>query len=615
MFASPATRSRLRITLCLGLLVAACATAARGEDPQSAESPVTGPTKEGPRRLDPDQYRIGRLIPDLEFTDIAGERHRLSDFTEKHTATVIALTETGCPLSKKFLPRLQRLADRYGERDTAFVFVNMSTADEPADLREYVDEREIDVPYVHDPDKRFGRTFRAETTTDVFVLDAGRTLVYRGPVDDQYGIGYIRPEPRRHYLQQALEAVLAGRPPQVAALWSPGCELALDHEDEPGETSDDLTYHGRIARLVNRHCVECHREGGIAPFSLATCDDVVGHRGMIRKVVSRGLMPPWFASHESGPWANDRTMPAADKRDLLAWLDGDRARGDKSEAPVPPRFPDGWTIGRPDRVVRLPEPIAVPAEGLIPYKYARARLRLEEDKWVKAMEIRPTQREVVHHVLVFARKPDSKKRDGVDGFLAAYVPGNSHRVYREGLARKLPAGTDLIFQMHYTPNGRAVEDRTELGLIFADEPPRHAVRVRGIANTKIRIPPHAANHRETASLRVPRRAKLLALMPHMHYRGRAFRYELLPKEGERTRLLDVPQYDFNWQLSYRFAEPVTAHRGDRIEVTAWYDNSPDNPANPNPDKTVEWGLQSVDEMLIGYVEYYFPGDRVASADD
>lgn len=228
------------------------------------------------------------------------------------------------------------------------------------------------------------------------------------------------------------------------------------------------------------------------------------------------------------------------------------------------------------------------------------------------MEIQPTNRAVVHHVLVFVRPKGLGRILNRDGFFAAYVPGNDHQIYPEGLARRLPAGAELVFQLHYTPIGTATEDQTRLAVRFADEPPTHEVRVTGVINRKIAIPPGASHHAETAGITVPDDVKLLAFMPHMHLRGKAFRYELVERDDSRKTILDVPAYDFNWQLEYRLSEPLDVARGSRIEVTGWYDNSADNPANPDPTVTVNWGDQTDDEMLIGYLEYYVPGDPVAA---
>jgi hypothetical protein len=364
----------------------------------------------------------------------------------------------------------------------------------------------------------------------------------------------------------------------------------------------------------------------VAPFSLATYDDIRAHAGMMRKQITRGAMPPWFAAPpapgETSHWKNDRSLAPADKADLLAWLAGDKPLGDPADAPLPREFPAGWMIGRPDAVLEFPRAVAIKADGVMPYQTIRVETKFTEDKWVQAYEVSPTSREVVHHVIVRVHLPGTKERaekdDGAnerDGFFAAYVPGNTHAIFPPGFAKKIPAGSTVSFQMHYTPNGRATTDRTRLGLVFATEPPRHVIHVAGLANPKLSIPPGAAHHAETATLRLPFDTTILSFVPHMHLRGQAARYEAIMADGTRRLLLDVPAYDFNWQLPYQFAEPLTLPRGTRLVYTAWYDNSPGNPANPDPTKNVRWGPQTFDEMMLGYVEYYVPGRPVlASAD-
>jgi len=349
--------------------------------------------------------------------------------------------------------------------------------------------------------------------------------------------------------------------------------------------------------------MRCHRTGGVAPFPLETYEQVSDRAGMVGLVVRKGIMPPWFA--KGGHFANDRSLDAEEKRDLAAWLKAKRPKGDPALAPEPRTWPDGWTIGEPDRVFALPRDVPVDAEGRMPYVNVRVATGLEEDRWVRAWEVRPGARDVVHHVLVFALPPGRRPPRVQDGFFAAFVPGNGSAVYPDGLAKRLPKGATLFFQLHYTPNGRATTDRTRLGVVYADAP-RHEVRTEGIANERIEIPAGAADHEERAAIRLPADARLLALMPHMHYRGKSFRYELQTPGGARRAILDVPRYDFNWQLAYRLDEPLTAPAGSRIHVTARFDNSADNPANPEPEATVHWGEQSDDEMLIGYVEYYLP---------
>ena len=257
-------------------------------------------------------------------------------------------------------------------------------------------------------------------------------------------------------------------------------------------------------------------------------------------------------------------------------------------------------------MVKIPQPIDIKATGRMPYVHTRVSTPFEEDRWVQAVEIQPTARAAVHHVLVFIQEA-GRGRNEIDeeaGFFAAYVPGNTYQQYPRGLAKKLPAGANLIFQIHYTPNGTATLDQTRLGVVFADQPPQHVIRNTGISNHRIAIPPGAENHAETASLNVPSDVRVIALMPHMHLRGKAFRYEVTFPDGRRERLLEVPRYDFNWQLEYRLTEPLEIPRGSQIGITGWFDNSERNPANPDPTATVKWGPQTEDEMLLGYVEYY-----------
>ncbi|MGB8169217.1 MAG: histidine kinase, partial [Chthoniobacteraceae bacterium] len=301
--------------------------------------------------------------------------------------------------------------------------------------------------------------------------------------------------------------------------------------------------------------------------------------------------------------------------DLLAWLDAGKPLGDPKDAPLARSFPKDWQIGAPDVVLQIPQPIAVKAEGTMPYQIATVETNFAEDRWVRAFEVQPTAREVVHHVLIFVATGDRNRDvegDGSGGFFAAYVPGNDHVTYPNGFAKPLPAGAKLRFQIHYTPNGTATRDQMKLGLIFAKEAPQHIIHVAGIGNHRLNIPPGAAHHPESAVIPIPADVKLLAFMPHMHLRGAAFRYEAILPDGTVRTLLDVPRYDFNWQLSYRYAEPPTLPRGSKVRATGWFDNSANNPANPDPTKTVKWGPQTFDEMMLGYVEYYLPDEKPAA---
>jgi thiol-disulfide isomerase/thioredoxin len=567
--------------------------------------------REEPRRLKAGDCGIGALIPDIALPDLDGKSHALSEITA-HRPTVIALISSSCPVSKRYFPTLGQLEKEYGAKGVAFLFVASNPTDAPADLR----AAGFAAPIVRDPENKLQQALGVRSTTDAFVLDAARTLQYRGAIDDQYGIGYSLDAPRQRYLTTALDAVLAGRTPDIAATDAPGCALDIS----PARTAaTNLTYHNRISRLVQANCQECHRSGGIAPFALETYEQVVAKSGMIRKMVERQLMPPWFAAPpatgQHSLWKNDRSLSERDRTDLLAWLNAGKIAGDPKDAPLPRTFPKDWQIGTPDLIVQIPNPIAIKADGTMPYQNVTVETSLTEDKWVRGFEIQPTAREVVHHVLVFLQTPGGGERthfegeeDERSGFFAAYVPGNNHVIYPDGFAKKLPAGTRMRFQIHYTPNGTATADQVKLGMIFAKEAPQHIVRVAGIPGHRLKIPPGADNHPESALLPVPQDAVVLGFTPHMHVRGKAFRYEVILPDGAIRTLLDVPRYDFNWQLTYRYAEPPTLPSGSKIRATGWFDNSVNNPANPDPTKTVRWGLQTFEEMMLGYVEYYFPSE-------
>jgi thiol-disulfide isomerase/thioredoxin len=551
------------------------------------------PVKNAPKVLRGSEVGVGRLIPDATFTDLAGKPGKLSDFRSSNL-TVIAFTSNTCPIGKKYSPSLARIEKEYGAKGVAFLFVNPTATDK-------VDASAFAGRYVHDTDGKLTATLGATATTEVFVLDAARTVLYRGAIDDQYGLGYSLDSPRNKYLTVALEEALVGKVPFTAATTAPGCSLEPDSAKAPPVA---LSYHARIERIVQANCVECHRAGGVGPFSLEKYEDVVAHKGMLKKVVEKGTMPPWLAAPgkaEHSPFANDRSLTEADKKDLLAWLGGDLKQGDVADAPLSRKYESGWLIGKPDAEFQIPKPIAVKAEGTMAYQNVKVETDFTEDRWVQALEVQPTAREVVHHVLVFAGPKGARLNE--NGFFAVYVPGNNVLSYPDGYAKKLPKGATLHFQIHYTPNGKATTDQTKLGVVFAKEAPRYEIQVAGIANTSFQIPAGADNYQVTARIPVPFDAKVLALFPHAHLRGKAAKFDIKTPDGKTETLLDVPHYDFNWQLQYRFAEPPSAPRGSVVTYTAWYDNSDKNPANPDPKKTVRWGQQTYEEMHLGYVEY------------
>jgi len=599
------------LALCAGLAIAKRINAQQqGRAPQSPDASI----RQGPAVLVAGEHGVGRYVADLTFACVDGVSGRLHE-DERSELTVVACTSTSCPLSRKYLPTLAELHREFATRGVRFILLNSVAADKPADMQTAAARFGSKIEYVFDKDSTVAAHLGATTTTDVFLLDRSHTVLYHGAIDDQYGFGYALAAPRQTYLRDALTAVLQQRPILVSATAAPGCIL----KQRPTATAGaDVTWHNQVSRLLQRHCVECHREGGVGPFRLDTYEAAVAHAPMIREVVERGIMPPWFAvephaTDGKSPWINDRSLSDSEKQLLANWIDKGTVAGDPSQSPAPRVFTDGWLIGKPDAVFEFSQPVQIKATGTMPYQNILVDTNLDHDHWVQAIEVRPGNPGVVHHVLVFiqgADESDGERDDAADergGYWGIYVPGNSTLVYPDGYAKRIPKGARLRFQMHYTPNGTATQDSTRIGLVFAKQEPKHEVRVAGIVNRGFRIPAGADNHPVVGSIKnLPTDVQVLAFLPHMHLRGKAARYELFSAGASRT-LLDIPQYDFNWQLLYRYAEPLTVRAGETLQFTAWYDNSRGNPANPDPDREVRWGPQTFDEMHLGYVEYVVPG--------
>jgi hypothetical protein len=404
----------------------------------------------------------------------------------------------------------------------------------------------------------------------------------------------------------------------AAAVLAPGADTA---------TPSSVTFHKDVLPVLQRNCQGCHRPGEAAPMSLLRYSEARPWAKAIKEAVLSKRMPPWFADLAHGKFSNDRSLSRAEISTLVAWADSGAKEGDPKDALPPRKFLEGWNIGLPDLVVEMPNEYVVPAAGTIEYTYYVLPMNLTEDRWVQMAEVRPGNRAVVHHVIAFIRGPNSKwlreakpgepyvprKRTTPDGqrrdegqgggeFLVGYAPGTVPEVLKPGEGKLIKAGSDVVFQMHYTANGKAAADKTKVGVIFAKEPPAQRVLTAAAQNRKFVIPAGAPNHRVDAEITFQDSAILTAFLPHMHLRGKSFEYRLVYPTGESQILLRVPKYDFNWQLSYYLEKPLLLTKGTKIECTAYFDNSPNNPANPNPNTEVRWGDQSWEEMMIGFFD-------------
>lgn len=393
------------------------------------------------------------------------------------------------------------------------------------------------------------------------------------------------------------------------------------------------TFYRDVLPVLQQRCQSCHRPGEIAPFSLETYQQTKNWAAAIGADVESRKMPPWFADPCCGKFSNDPSLSAAQIRAITDWASGATPAGNPKDAPPAPRWISGWNIATPDLVLQMPTPVKLPASGDVEYTYEIVPTNFTEGKWVRMSELRPSARDHVHHAVVYIRPPESNWLRGApigvpftastlhdphlmheahsttSDLLLVYAPGSSPENWPRGMAKYIPAHSDLIFQMHYTTNGHAATDQTSLGMVFAKEKPKQRVLTLQLANEHdtIPIPPNTDNYRVEVHGTLPNDALLLGFFPHMHLRGKKFEYNIVHDDGTRETLLRV-NYDFYWQLSYRLSEPRMLKAGTRLEAIAWYDNSRNNLHNPDPDSPVEWGDQTYNEMMVGFFDVAVPAE-------
>ncbi len=421
--------------------------------------------------------------------------------------------------------------------------------------------------------------------------------------------------------------------------------------------SADPTFAEDVAPILYKNCVVCHRPGGMGPFSLLEYDSAKAKLDEMNDAVSTGYMPPWHAVGEHGVFSNDRRLSDNERQTILRWIAAGAKPGDLKRLPPKPDFPTAWTIGKPDAVVTMPDSFMIPASGTVEYQYFEVPTNFTEDKWVQAIEIMPGAREVVHHVLVFARVPapanppaaapvqqaagappavrppplfirprdqgtppdpprvDSTHapRNPTGSLIGTETPGNNVMVFPKGAALRVRAGTILTFQMHYTAKGHMMHDRTSVGFKFASAPPDEEIFASHFFNGALNIPAGAKDVAVPADLGFGQPIRIWGMMPHTHLRGTRWQYTAVKPDSTSEVILDVPRYDFNWQTYYMFAKPLDLPAGSKIHAVAWYDNSASNKSNPDPTKDVKWGDQTWEEMQYTGFLYSIPGRKVKPA--
>ncbi len=546
---------------------------------------------------------------DFRLQDHRGAWHTLDEARDRKVV-VLAFVGTECPLAEAYAPRLAELARDFGKRGVAFFGVDANQQDGPVAIGRFADKHGLPFPILKDVGNDLADRLGAERTPEVFVLDGSRAVVYRGRIDNQYAIGIHRSSSTRQDLVDALDAVLAGRPVATPKTDAVGCKIGRVTSRARGGA---VTYAKEVARILQAHCVSCHRPGEIAPFSLTDYRQAAGWSSMIAEVVDEGRMPPWHASAEYGKFANDARLSADEKKAIRDWVAAGSPEGDPADLPPPPKFVEGWQIPRPDLVLEMPRAIEIPAEGSMPYQLVEIDPKFTRDVWIRASQVRPGNPTVVHHAVVLVLPPGVEKIDEAGGdFLAAYAPGLPPRVLPDGVAKRIPAGSKIVLQMHYTPRGTKQVDRSRIGLVFADPATVHKELMSGMAiNFRFQIPPGTRDYVSRADFRFSRDATLLALMPHMHLRGKSMRFEAEYPDGRREVLLDVPRYEFDWQNLYTLDRPKPMPEGTILHTEAHFDNSDENPNNPDPRRAITFGEQTWDEMHVGYLTFILADQDLA----
>jgi hypothetical protein len=393
------------------------------------------------------------------------------------------------------------------------------------------------------------------------------------------------------------------------------------------------TFYKNVLPILQQHCQACHRAGEIAPMPLVTYAQTRRFAKQIKFNTTHRIMPPWFADPCCGHFSNDPSLSAQEIATLAAWVDAGAPAGDSRDAPPPRHWASGWMIPQPDAVVKMPTPVAIPATGDVEYTYEIVPTHFAKDEWVQMSEIRPSSRANVHHAVVYVRPPNSKwlarapigipftastlknpqdQRDAKwtdSEILLVYAPGSSPDDWPAGMAKFIPAGSDLVFQMHYITKGRATTDQSSIGLVFAKQPPTKRVLTLQLTNDWFIIPPNDPDYRAEVHGTIPNDCLLLSFFPHLHLRGKKFEYNIVHPNGTpggAVQTLLRVNYNFYWQLSYRLTQPLFLKAGTELQAVAWFDNSKNNPHNPDPNVAVRWGDQTYDEMMVGFFDVAVP---------
>jgi peroxiredoxin len=551
------------------------------------------------------KVKIGDRVANLTFKDIHYQPRSLSDFP-KAKVFVLVFTNSACPVSQRYLPVLRDMEKQLRSKNVQFLAVNESAEDSIVAMASQAVQHEMEFPFVKDFDQSCAAAVGADRTPAVVVLDAEHRLRYRGRIDDQYRLGGTRAAPTRRDLAEAIDAVLAGKEVAVTETPIDGCPIT---KVAAAPAAARVNYADHIAPILNKHCVECHRPGTTAPFSLVSFRDAKAHAEAIAEVVAEGRMPPWFACEEFGKFSNRRGLNGEEKDQIAAWARSGMEMGDVAKLPAPPPAEpaDGWLIGKPDLIVSAPAH-DIQAQGLIAYKYVILPHVFKEDVWMQGIQILPSNPRVVHHCNMAYMSGNTGRQSN---FITGTVPGGSPMRLDNGVAFRIPKGSSIVLQIHYVTTGKEEKCQISVGFKYASGTVQQQLKHELLVDHRFAIPPGAPAHPVSAAKVLDCDAVGVGLFVHMHLRGRDMTFHATRPDGKSETLLMVPNFSFDWQIPYVWKPGAMVFpKGTRLDCLAHYDNSEFNAHNPDPKATVKDGQQSHEEMLNGFVFYVDANEKL-----
>jgi len=535
-------------------------------------------------------------VGDFALLDIEGEFHQLSRYRYQK-ALVLMAYDSSCASIDSALSQFEALQSTFAEQQVSFLLINSSTQSDADELREQQATFGFDVSLLVDKGQLVSETLSFSNAGELAILDPERlTILYRGGVEGK--------------ASEVLNAELDGTVDSTIVQPVSGCELQYPAKQMHADAVPD--YESDIAPIIAEQCASCHREGGIGPFALDSHLMLQGWSPMIREVLLTRRMPPTQVDPNIGHFSNARYIPEEDLQKLVHWIDAGAPKGLAVSDPLAAlEFPDrrDWQLGEPDYVITAPRH-EIPATGVLDYINVDVPLPFEEDKWVKAVQYIAGDESVLHHLLTYVTAPaevaqgEAATVNTATRFLEGYAPGKVDAMtFPENTGVYIPEGYKLSMQFHYTTNGRATSDETVLGLYTYDEPPKYENFTQSVSGM-FRIPPYTQDHEASARHVFNEDVVVTGLRAHMHFRGKDMKFSAEYPDGTMVDLLSVPNYSYAWQPTYALEEPMHLPVGTRVHVTGAFDNSEHNPANPDPSKELTFGLQSWDEMFIGYWTYH-----------